>query len=117
MVHSPERLLSYTDVRVVAAVEMILERGHRRVGIASLDRVDDALVLLDDLLQRLGRPPGTERRHADEAAELTQERAQDRQLGALGDPQVEPLVEVEELLVQALPGGTALLHQIEPEPV
>ena len=60
---------------------------------------------------------GAERRDADEAAELSEERAQDRELGALGDPEVEPLVQVEELLVQPLPGRAPLLHEVEPEPI
>src|SRR6516162_26433 len=100
---SPDSPLSHPDGRVVAAIEMMLEDGDRRVGIAGLDRVDDALVLVHDLVEDLGRSFRAERRHPDEAAELPQERSQDRELSAFRDPEMEPLVEVEELVVPPFP--------------
>jgi hypothetical protein len=39
---------------------MILERGDRRVCVPRLDRVDDPLVLADDLLEDLGPPLGAQ---------------------------------------------------------
>src|SRR5262249_53900185 len=112
---SPKRLVSYPAGWVVGAVEMILERGHRSLRITCLDRVDDPLVLAHDLLEDLGRPLGAEGCDPDETAELSEHSSQDRELGAVGDPKVKALVQVEEILAPSRPRRAKLLHQVEPE--
>src|SRR5262249_60257633 len=80
-----------------------------------LERLDDALVRIGATGERQRRARLAEVRDPNEAAQLGQERMQDRHSRALRDPQVQVLVEVEELVLVALRGGAALPDQEQAE--
>ena len=93
---------------------MILERAQRSLRVTCLDCIDDSLVLGHDLVEHSGRPHCSERCDADEAAKLTEERVEDRQMSSFGDIQVKSLVEFEEFVVEACGGRAPLLDDQKP---
>ena len=64
------RLAVGRDVRdrVVARVQVIAQRGERTRCVAAFERVDDVLVLANDLLEHARRAARAETHDADEAA-------------------------------------------------
>ena len=84
---------------------MLDERAERRLRIAVLECVDDLLMLDDHLRQHRRRAARAEPGDTDEAAQLAEQAVEDRELRALGDLEVELLVEIEEVVLAAVLGG------------
>ena len=78
---------------------MLPERLGRSSRIALFERVDDRGVLGEDVLEVAARPRRPEVHNADEAPQLAQEALDDRHAGSCRDPQMELLVEVDEVVL------------------